>query len=84
MKSVYIILVLVVAALALGCVGKQGESPTVSPVGTTISPVETTVSPGGTPATSTGEDVFGVDEDIQNLDAMLNDASLDTSLSTTI
>lgn len=84
MKSVYIILVLVVAALALGCVGKQGESSTktsVSPVGTAVSPVETT--PGETPATA-GEDVFGVDEDIQNLDAMLNDASLDTSLSTTI
>ncbi len=92
MKSVYILLVLVVAASALGCVGKKAPestyvypaqtpvSPetTVSPAQTPVSP-ETTVSPGATPTPAVDE--FGTDADITAIDSLVNDSSMDISLS---
>jgi hypothetical protein len=79
MKSVYILLVLVVAASALGCVGKKApESTHVSPAQTPVSP-ETTVSPGATPTPAVDE--FGTDADITAIDSLVNDSSMDISLS---
>ncbi len=78
MRAVYILIVLVVAALVLGCVGKKETEISVSPTQTPISP-ETTVSPAGTPAPAIDE--FGTDADIIAIDSLVNDSSMDISLS---
>ncbi|MDD5435543.1 MAG: hypothetical protein PH343_08945 [Nitrospira sp.] len=76
MKLTYILIVFVVAALALGCIGnKQAEPSTNAPV-----------SPSGTPVSSSAtivpgtEDPFGTDADVAALDSMLADSSMDISL----
>jgi hypothetical protein len=77
MKWAYVLIALVVAASALGCVG-QKKTDTV-----------TTTKVPGTPATTTqplpngntGNDVFGTETTATQLDSMLNDTSLDISLS---
>jgi len=78
MKLKYILIVLVIAALTLGCIGnKQSEPSTSAPV----APVDTSVSP----ATSSAiDDPFGTDLDVANLDAMLADSSMDISLTESI
>jgi len=76
MKLVYILIVLVVAALTLGCIGKQNEPSTSAPV----APVETS-----TAATSSAiDDPFGTDVDVAALDSMLADSSMDISLTDSI
>ncbi len=75
MKLVYILIVLVVAALTLGCIGnKQAEPSTSAP----DAPVDTSVSPVTT--SSAIDDPFGTDVDVASLDAMLADSSMDISL----
>ena len=87
MKIVYIVLVLILAASALGCVGnKQSE---VTPTPTTQAPgtqVETstssTVSPAGTSvsATPSANDQFGTQSDLSTIDSLVNDSSMDIPL----
>lgn len=67
MKVVYILILLVLAASMLGCVGKQPE--TKAPV-TTPTPLPTPIS----------EDLFGTESDLTAIDAMLNDSAMDISL----
>lgn len=67
MKAVYVLILLVVTALALGCVGKQPE--------TRATPAQTPVS---TPIP--GDDLFGTESDIAALDAMFNESAMDISL----
>jgi len=76
MKLKYILIVLVIAALTLGCIGnKQSEPSTGAPV----APVDTS------PATSSAiDDPFGTDPDVAALDAMLADSSMDISLTDSI
>ena len=89
MKSVYILLVLVLAASALGCVGKkQAETKApVSPAETSLPPTKTPVSPAQTPVSPavtpapTGNDEFGTEGDITAIDALVNDSSMDIPLS---
>ena len=77
MKLKYILIVLVIAALTLGCIGnKQGETSTSAPV----APVDTFVSP----TSSAIDDPFGTDLDVASLDAMLADSSMDISLTDSI
>lgn len=86
MKSVYLlIIVLLVAGLTLGCVGKKAPdsvAPAV-PTQTAASPAETPVSPAGTPAPSS-VDEFGTESDLTAIDSLVNDSSMDISLSATI
>jgi hypothetical protein len=85
MKIVYILLLLIFAASALGCVGnKQSE---VTPTPTTQAPanqVETSVSPAETPvpaaATPSGNDQFGTQSDLSTIDSLVNDSSMDIPL----
>ncbi|MCZ7398405.1 MAG: hypothetical protein O8C62_01780 [Candidatus Methanoperedens sp.] len=71
MKSVYILLlVLVIASLTSGCVGKNAPE-TKAPV----TPVQTTASP------AQGTDDFGTESDITAIDSLVNDSNLDISLS---
>jgi len=88
MRKIFIIILLVLAALALGCVGNKQEGastkiPVPPPQTTQVSPAETTqvTSPVTTPAPTIGEDLFGTEEDVAAIDAMLGDADLDASLS---
>lgn len=80
MKSVYILLVLILAASALGCVGKKPSEVTTTPATPVATPVQTAVSPAGTPAAS-GNDEFGTEGDISAIDSLVNDSSLDIPLS---
>lgn len=92
MKSVYILMVVIlVAGLTLGCVGKKAPESgvTATPMQTTVSPAETPVStqtpvsPAGTPAPSS-IDEFGTESDLSDIDSLVNDSSMDISLSATI
>ncbi len=82
MKLVYILIVLVVAAFTLGCIGNKPAEPTEpstsAPV-VPVTPVETSVSPAATNAPAS-EDPFGTDVDVAALDSMLADSTMDISL----
>lgn len=96
MKTIYILIMLVIAATALGCIGnKQAQTSTqtsVSPEQTSISPAE----PAGTsapsesvdsaPATSgsTSDDLFGTDSDLNSVDSLVSDSNVDITLSDSI
>lgn len=74
MKAVYILLVIVVAAAALGCVGKNGpETAAKAPV---------TPSPTAQPSTTVAEtEVLDTGNDLATMDTMADDMSLDLSFS---
>ncbi len=76
MKIVYIMLVLILAVSALGCVGNKPSEVTPTPatqVETSISPTETPVSAAATPS---GNDGFGTQSDISTIDSLVNDSSI--------
>ncbi len=84
MRIIYILVAVIVVALTLGCVGNKQEGASTK---TQVTPAETApavASPTATSATTVSEDMYGTEGDIAALDSMLNDASLDTSLSTSI
>ncbi len=92
MKIVYLlIVVLLVAGLTLGCVGKKAPESRApaTPMQTAVSPTETPVStltpvsPAGTP-TPSSVDEFGTESDLTAIDSLVNDSNLDISLSATI
>lgn len=77
MKIVHILIVLVIAALTLGCIGnKQAETKSA---GITVQPAQTIASPGTT-AVPGVDDPFGTDLDVAALDSMLADSTMDISL----
>ncbi len=80
MKSIYILLLLITAAVALGCVGKNPSEVTSTQAGTSVSPTETPASAIATPAPS-GSDDFGTQSDINSMDSLVNDSNMDISLS---
>ncbi len=78
---------LVIAALALGCVGnKQAGTSTQTPVSPgQVSPAETPASQGSAPSGSaTQNDVFGTESDLTSVDSLVNDSNADISLSNSI
>ncbi len=77
MKLKYILIIFVVAALALGCIGNKQAEPKS---GTVVQPVQTSASTEAITA-SGGEDPFGTDTDVAALDSMLADSAMDISLS---
>ncbi len=79
MKLVYILIVFVVAALTLGCIGNKLEEPTEPSTSAPIAPVDTSVSPSATTAPA-NEDPFETDMDVAALESMLADSSMDISL----
>ncbi len=81
MKWIYILIVLVVAASALGCVGKKPAEAPVSPAGT---PAPVQATPAATPVPTSAEDLFGTESDITAIDSLVNDSGMDISLSETI
>ena len=82
MKSIYILLVLITAALTLGCVGNKPSevTPTATPAETSVSPTETPASAAVT-TTPSGIDQFGTQSDINAIDSLTNDSSMDIPLS---
>ena len=77
MKIVHILIVLVIAALTLGCIGnKQAETKFA---GTIVQPTQTTVTPALT-AVPGVDDPFGTDMDVAALDSILADSTMDISL----
>ncbi len=79
MRVVYILIALVVAASALGCVERKGPDPSMkAPVSTSGS------SQSGTPGTSNSVaeyDEFGLDTDISQMDPLVNELEMDISFS---
>ena len=73
-------MVLVIAAIVSGCIeNKTTETASTNPVSTAgISPVDTASS---TPGTSALTDEFGTEADIAAIDSIINDTSMDISLS---
>jgi len=80
MKFLYILIVLVVAALASGCVdNKQTETSTENPVqspGESAAPM-TETSPGVTQAP---DDLFGTESDLNAMNSTLSDMDMQISL----
>ncbi len=76
MKFIYILIVLVVAALTLGCIGNKPAEPLTN---APVAPVE--AAPATTPSI---DDPFGTDLDVASLDAMLADSSMNISLTESI
>jgi hypothetical protein len=87
MKAIYILIVLVVAASALGCVGNKQTSISTK---ATVSPAETSVSTAGTTVSSTGttvapeDDQFGTENDLATMDSLVADSNTDISFSDSI
>jgi hypothetical protein len=95
MKSIYILIMLVVAVLVLGCIGnKQAETSTQAP----NSPAQTSVSPASQDSGTSGSvasapiatgtnsenDTFGTESDIASMDSLASDSNMDVSLSDSI
>ncbi len=91
MKIVYVLLLLIFAASALGCVGNKPAE--VTPTPTTQAPatqVETSTSSTGSPAetpvsaaattTPSVNDQFATQSDISTIDSLINDSSMDIPL----
>ncbi len=80
MKIVHVLLVLILAASALGCVSNKPSGVTPTPV----TQVETSVSPTGTPvsaaSTPSANDEFGTQSDLTTIDSLVNDSSMDIPL----
>lgn len=76
MKKVSILLIILVVALALGCVGPK-QSDTDAGIKSVSPGVDTPV-----PAQGTDElDEFGLEDDLLEIDSLLSDSELDISLS---
>lgn len=87
MKIVHILLVLILAASALGCVGNKPSE--VTPAPTTQAPgtqVETSASSTETPVSAAAattpsvNDEFATQSDISTIDSLINDSSMDIPL----
>ena len=85
MKFVYILIVLVIAAFALGCVDKkQAETSTpvqTSPGEAAVTATMTATSPAVTQAP---DDLFGTESDLNALNSTLGDMDMEISLVDTI
>lgn len=94
MKSIYILIVLVIAASALGCVDKNQaeittETTTENPAQAPVSSGESSVPPAAIPSEETqtpapGEDIFGTYSDLAALDNISSDLDMQITLSTDI
>lgn len=82
MKTVYILLVLVVAAAALGCMGKKGTEPSTGAPVSQVPPAQTSAPPTSAQSNAVADsDMSGLDNDLTQLDSLFNESSMDISLS---
>lgn len=72
MKTVYVLMVLFVAALALGCVGQKQQPETTSSTG----PQEGGVPP---PYPESDPAELGIENDLAEIDSMFNESEMDIS-----
>ncbi len=81
MKLISILIVLLIAVSASGCMGnKQGDTSAGTPVSQVTTAVSGTSSAGGTQESS-NMDEFGTEADIAAIDSLVNDSSMDISFS---
>lgn len=87
MKWIYILILLVVAASASGCVDKnQAETTGQTPAQTSVSPgepSEAAVTPGAV-VTPAPDDLFGTESNLSAIDTTFNDMNMEISLLDTI
>lgn len=77
MKFVYILIVMVIAASALGCVDKKQTE-----TSTKTSPVEAAVT--ATSVSQAPDDLFGTESDLNAMNSTLSDMDMEISLVDTI
>ncbi|MFZ3385042.1 MAG: hypothetical protein WA144_14065 [Candidatus Methanoperedens sp.] len=88
MKWIYILILLVVAASASGCVDKnQAETTGQTPAQTSVSPGESAVTSGAvvTPeaagsSPAAPEDLFGTENNLSAIDTTFNDMNMEITL----
>lgn len=77
MKAIYILLVIVIIAAALGCVGKQGPETNAKTPSAIITP-----APTSPPSTTVAEtEVLDPGNDLSTMETMVDEMSLDLSFS---
>ena len=83
MKWIYILIVLVIAAAALGCVDKKATESTTQtsvPQGDTAStPASVATSPEAS-SPANGEDIFGTESDLSAMNTTFSDMNMEISL----
>lgn len=80
MKWVYILILLVVAASASGCVDKnQAGTSGQTPAQTSVSPGEAAVTPGAV-VTPAPDDLFGTESNLSAIDTTFNDMNMEITL----
>ncbi len=85
MKFVYILVVLVIAALASGCVDKkQTETSTENPVQTSRGESAVTAAATSSAVTQAPDDLFGTESDLNAMNSTLSDMDMQISLVDTI
>jgi hypothetical protein len=94
MKWIYILIMLVIAALTLGCVDKNQQETTIetsteTPARIPVSPGDSAVTPAGIPSEvpltpAPGEDIFGTYGDLAAMDNMSSDMDMQIALSNEI
>lgn len=86
MRIIYLLIALVIAASASGCVdNKQAEPSTQAPA----PPIQDQVSPAGTPAPSVPtvqgstpeNDLFGTESELASVDSLTSDLNMDITFS---
>lgn len=89
MRIIYLLIALVIAASASGCIGnKQVESSTQAPA----PPIQEQVSPAGTQAPSVPtvqgstpeNDLFGTENELASVDSLASDLNMDITFSDSI
>jgi len=85
MKFVYILIVLVIAALASGCVDKkQTETTTENPVQSSPDEAAATTPIASPEVTQAPDDLFGTENDLNAMNSTLTDMDMEISLVDTI
>ncbi len=81
MKAVYILLVIVLAAAALGCTGKKSPEPSTKMPAVPVTPVAPG-APAPTPQPPISEsEVLDTNNDLMIMDTMFEESNLDISFS---
>ncbi len=81
MKWFYVLIILALTAISLGCVGNKQTTPNMQ---TLTSPEAATTSPAIMETPSEGEDLFGTQNDLVAMDTTFNDMNMEISLSNSI
>ena len=90
MRTLYLLIVFVIAASALGCLGNKetGKPADVSTQTQQPAPqaanTQVTASPAQTPSGTAPDDLFGTESELTSVDSLVNDLNVDITFSDSI